>query len=198
MNRFWLASALLFVAVPVSAQTELRAGIGLSDAAHYTRGPRAERISIGVEWPAYWGFRAGVTLTKEGMYPADGFGIETTFGRRYELPWHLTGSVRIGSWLTMESAPYNTLSFTEGSARHWTWRHVVLNGPLDSTALIPFAGVGVQRQVFRRFFCEAQFRLSMMWTETDFAWGTVGAMQAESDRSRTAVPGYSLNVGYRF
>ncbi|HUO75666.1 MAG TPA: hypothetical protein VMU12_02005 [Candidatus Paceibacterota bacterium] len=198
MNRFCLLFSLLLIAVPASAQTELRADIGLSDVAHYTHGPRTGRFGFGVEWPTYWGFRTSVTITKEGTYRADGFGIEAAVGRRYSLPWRLTGTARIGSWLTMESVPYNSLSFTEGSARHWTWRHVMLNGPVDSTALIPFVSFGVQRQVYWHFFCEAQLRLSMIWTETDFAWGAAGAMKAESDRSRTVVPGYALGIGYRF
>ncbi len=112
------------------------------------------------------------------------------------MPAGMVGTVRLGAWLTMESAPYGSFSFEPG--QDWLWRHVVLNGPVDSTALIPFAGLGFQRHVIGPFSCEAELRLSLMHTERDWATGSTGAVRATSDRSLTPVPGYRIGVVYTF
>jgi hypothetical protein len=194
MKRLLLV--LAFTAVPAAAQTELRGAIGLSDAASVTGGPRVALFRVGIEWQGFKGFRAGVALTKEGFYPMDGFGVEATLGRRFMMPAGMVGNVRLGSWLTMESAPYGSLSFEPG--RSWLWRNVMLNGPLDGTALIPFTGLGFQRHLIGHFSCEAELRLSLMHTERDWAMGRTGAMRAVSDRSLTPIPGYSIGAVFRF
>ncbi len=194
--KWLLTSVVLLSVVPVYAQTELRASVGLSDASLATGGPQALLYRIGAEWQGSKWFRVGVALTKEGTYPMDGFGIEAAIGHRFAMPASMLGTVRIGSWLTMESAPYGNFSFTPG--RSWSWRHVVLNGPFDSTALIPFAGLGLQRHVVGRFSCAAELRLSLMHTERIWAEGRTGAMRAVSDRSLLPVPGYTVGVVYKF